>query len=120
MSVVIELLKRHINDHHDDTTTVENLPPLLHMVVSNIDKFHSYLTFSKQSTEETKESDVKLLLPVGAVEPLGFHRLKVIEFFAVLVRTNYKCIDTAIVKTGVLATCLVSRDSFCDHAHLYM
>jgi len=101
LSVVIELLKRHINDH-DDSATVEQLPPLLRMVVANLDKFHTFLN----SPNSDAKSDAKLLLPVGAIEPLGFHRLKVIEFFAVLVRINYKCIDTAIVKSNILSSSL--------------
>jgi len=103
LSVVIELLKRHINEHHDEATEVDQLPALLRFVVTNIDKFHQLLTEPNQHNEK---HDIKLNLPTGKHEPLGFHRLKIVEFFAILVRTNYKCIDSIVVKSGVLDTCL--------------
>jgi len=108
-SVVIELLKRHISEHVEETITIEQLPPLLQQVVSHAEKLHSYLTLANPNTNnEQKENknDAKLLLPSGAEEPLGFHRLKIIEFFAILIRTNYKCIDNVIIKLNVLNTCL--------------
>jgi len=107
LSVIIELLKRHMNEHHDDTTPVENLPPLLQMVVANLDKFHVFLSAGNANNNNSEnKNDAKLILPVGAIEPLGFHRLKIMEFFAILVRTNFKCVDTAIIKANVLSTCL--------------
>jgi len=104
LSVLIELLKRHINDHHDETTTVEQLPPLLQLVVNNLEKFNSFLI--NPSTNPESKNDAKLLLPTGAIEPLGFHRLKIIEFFAILARSNYKCIDNVIIKLNILNNCL--------------
>jgi len=103
LSVLIELLKRHINDHHDETTTVEQLPPLLQLVVNNLEKFNNFLVNPSSSNEK---NDAKLLLPSGLMEPLGFHRLKIIEFFAILARSNYKCIDNVIIKFNILNTCL--------------
>jgi len=100
LSVVIELLKRHMNEHHDETTTLDQLPALLHLIVDHLDKFAGFLIPNENSTEP------KLILPSGPIEPLGFHRLKIIEFFAILARTNYKCIDNVIVKLNVLNTCL--------------
>ncbi len=89
-----------MNEHHDETTTLEQLPPLLRLIVENLDKFNGFLVPSGNV-------EAKLLLPSGPIEPLGFHRLKIIEFFAILARTNYKCIDNVIVKLNVLNTCLV-------------
>lgn len=116
LSVVIELLKRHINEHHDDTTTVDQLPPLLQSVVQNIDKLQLFL--SNPNNSDSK-NDAKLILPVGTVDPLGFHRLKIIEFFAILVRTNYKCVDDAIVKSNVLNVCLDLFFRYCWNNFLH-
>lgn len=116
LSVVIELLKRHINEHHDDTTTVDQLPPLLQSVVQNIDKLQLFL--SNPNNADSK-NDAKLILPVGTVDPLGFHRLKIIEFFAILVRTNYKCVDDAIVKSNVLNVCLDLFFRYCWNNFLH-
>lgn len=104
LSVIIELLKRHINEHHDETTQVEQLPTLLQHVVQHLDAMHQILLTSP--TKDKHPDEPKVVMSSGVVEPLGFHRLKVIEFFAILVRTNYKCIDTAIIKTNSLNTCL--------------
>jgi hypothetical protein len=117
LSVVIELLKRHINEHHDDTTTVDQLPPLLQSVVQNIDKLQLFL--SNPNVNSDSKNDAKLILPVGAVDPLGFHRLKIIEFFAILVRTNYKCVDDAIVKSNVLNVCLDLFFRYCWNNFLH-
>lgn len=102
LTVVIELLKRHVSEQHDDVTTVENLPPILNLVVNNLTKFHGYLL----NPMSDKNNDAKLILPSGNAEPLGFHRLKVVEFFSILIRTNYKCIDEAIAKNNIMKTCL--------------
>jgi len=100
LSLLTELLKRHINEHHDEVTTTEQLPVVLQIVVSNMEKFNNFLVPS-----ETK-NETKLLLPVGTIEPLGFHRLKIIEFSSILARTNYKCIDNVIINLNILNTCL--------------
>ena len=60
-----------------------------------------------------------MILPVGTVDPLGFHRLKIIEFFAILVRTNYKCVDDAIVKSNVLNVCLDLFFRYCWNNFLH-
>jgi hypothetical protein len=106
LSVLIELLKRHINNQHDETTTVEQLPPVLQLVVANLEKFNNFLI--NPANDPESKNDAKLFLPSGLIEPLGFHRLKIIEFFAILSRSNYKCIDDIIIKLNILNTCLVS------------
>jgi len=100
LCVITELLRRHIRDQHDDLTKLEELPPFLKLIISHLDKFHNLII-------KPKDQQSKLLpQPYGPIEPLGFHKLKVIEFFASLGRTNYSCIDTEIMKAGIIGSCL--------------
>lgn len=103
LTVVIELLRRHVNEHHDDSTKVEDLPPLFKLIVNSLPKFHSYLSLK---TKTNNKPTVTMPLPSGEFEPLGFYRLKVIEFFAILIITNHGALDAEIMKLGVLSTCL--------------
>jgi len=103
LTVVIELLRRHVNEHHDDVTKVEELPSLLKLIVAHLPKLHGYLSLK---TKTNNKLTVTMPLPSGEFEPLGFYRLKVIEFFAILIVTNYGSVDTEIMKIGVLTTCL--------------
>lgn len=99
LNVIIELLRRHQNEDSDTKTKIEELPPLLRTVCDNLEKFNSFLT----TNSEVKKIS---LSAIGEITPLGFHRLKIIEFFAVLVRCNYKCIDEALIKLNVFSSCL--------------
>jgi len=103
LTVVIELLRRHVNEQHDNSTKVEELPSLFKLIVAHLPKLHSYLSLK---TRTNNRLTVVMPLPSGEFEPLGFYRLKVIEFFAILIVTNYGSIDAEIMKTGVLSTCL--------------
>lgn len=106
LSVLIELLRRHIKDQHDDSTKLEDLPPLLRIITENLDKFHGFL-----KSKEGEQGKV-LLQPIGPIQPLGFHKLKIIEFITALTRTNTSSIDTEIMKQGVIGSCL---DLFFTH-----
>jgi len=106
LSVLIELLRRHIKDQHDDSTKLEDLPPLLRIITINLDKFHVLLK------DKEGEQEKVLLQPIGPIQPLGFHKLKIIEFVAALTRTNTSSIDTEIMKQGIIGSCL---DLFFTH-----
>jgi serine/threonine-protein phosphatase 6 regulatory subunit 3 len=73
------------------------------LIVSNLPKFHTYLSLK---TKTNNKPTVTMPLPSGEFEPLGFYRLKVIEFFAILIITNHGALDAEIMKLGVLSTCL--------------
>jgi hypothetical protein len=47
-----------------------------------------------------------VLFSFGAIVPLGFVRLKVVELFATLLRLNYKCVSTALAQMGAPGTML--------------
>src|SRR5256885_1937769 len=52
-----------MNEHHDDTTPVENLPPLLQMVVANLDKFHVFLSAGNANNNNSEnKNDAKRIL----------------------------------------------------------
>lgn len=102
LTVIIELLRRHVQEHHDDSTTLEELPEMLKIIVSQLEKFNQYLT----TEDESGGSKFALPLPIGEIVPLGFHKLKIIEFFAALIITGYQCIDQEIIKHNLLHSCL--------------
>jgi len=43
---------------------------------------------------------------VGEIVPLGFHRLKVVEFLMSLVKSNHQRVDEELIKLNILSTCL--------------
>lgn len=98
--MITELLKRHLRQQYDDKTKLEDLPPLLRIIVSHLDVLHQLLN-------GTAPDGTKVTLTVGTVESLGFHRLKIMEFFMVLSRTNLACIDKELMQRNILGTCLV-------------
>eukprot|EP01114_Cavostelium_apophysatum_P017377 TRINITY_DN5152_c0_g1_i1.p1 TRINITY_DN5152_c0_g1~~TRINITY_DN5152_c0_g1_i1.p1 ORF type:complete len:499 (-),score=146.35 TRINITY_DN5152_c0_g1_i1:31-1527(-) len=92
------LLEYHISPNYDTETTIDDLPPFLKSITSRLESLHSIL----------KKNDKLLTLsgPIGQISPLGFHRLKVVEFFAVLAHTNYHCVCVEMMKLGVFNTCI--------------
>eukprot|EP01119_Soliformovum_irregulare_P020923 TRINITY_DN684_c0_g1_i1.p1 TRINITY_DN684_c0_g1~~TRINITY_DN684_c0_g1_i1.p1 ORF type:complete len:531 (-),score=148.79 TRINITY_DN684_c0_g1_i1:183-1775(-) len=104
LTVLTELLRRHSSNADDVESKLEDLPPFLRIVVSNLGRFLVH-TGTQQQGEEKKQVPL-LPQPIGPIEPLGFHRLKIVEFFAVVARTNKKCIDDELMKLGVIAACL--------------
>jgi len=97
LGVVIELLKSHAKDNTDDTTTLETLPPLISTSVSYLEKFDTFLKTPYLESIQTT---------VGLLSPLGFYRLKVIDFYLALLRTRYRCVDEQFVKLGIIHTSL--------------
>jgi len=93
LSVVIELLRRYARETTEDTTPTEALPPLLAASVGKLEQFDAFL--------KTPVS-ANMLTTVGQLNPLGFYRLKVVEFYLSLIRTRYRSIDQHFVKQGSL------------------
>lgn len=100
LTVLIELLRRHVREHHDDETTLEQLPPILKLSVDNLEPLIKLLSTAPG------ENTTTLLTTTGKVVPLGFERLKIVEFISALFITNKLCIDNELVKTDILNTCL--------------
>jgi len=67
--------------------------------MSNI-HFHSIHASQGDSSAATLQTTT------GKVVPLGFERLKIVEFISALFITNKLCIDDELVKTDILNTCL--------------
>lgn len=100
LAVLIELLRRHMNDGLDDMTKVEDLPDLLKYILKYVGKLHALLL------EPPTESKVVLLSPNGPIKPLGFQRLKIVEFFSALTHTNFLCLDMELLNNQIFSTCL--------------
>jgi hypothetical protein len=100
LTVLVELLQRHVQETIDATTAIDALPEFLKLVMVKGEKLYLLLK------DESHNNQTKILLTVGDVLPLGFHRLKIIEFFCALVRTNYKCVIENLIKLGVINFCL--------------
>lgn len=99
LNVIIELLRRHFNEEPVSEESVDKLPPLLKVISQNLEKLFELL---KPSPNVKKIH----LSAVGEITPLGFHRLKIIEFFAALVLCNFKYIDGILIKLNLLTSCL--------------
>lgn len=104
LKVFSSLLEFHISTKYDDETSVENLPPYLKFITVHLEKFNTLLTNPKKSGFGQKS--LTLNEPIGNINPLGFQRLKVVEFFAILTHTNYHCIYKEMMNLGVFKTCL--------------
>jgi serine/threonine-protein phosphatase 6 regulatory subunit 3 len=98
LTVVIELLRRCVAPPSDVTVGQESLPPILRLVLDHLPKFSTLLA---SSTGEQVPMTFGTLSP-----PLGFHRLKVLEFFAALFKTSYRAVEQAIMTANVLPACL--------------
>lgn len=93
LSVVIELLRRYGSEKTEDTTPLEALPPLLAASVGKLEQFDTFLKTPVPSN---------MVTTVGQINPLGFYRLKVVDFYLSLLRTRYKSIDDQFIKQGSL------------------
>lgn len=89
LSVLIELLRRHMNDGLDELTKLEDLPSLLKIIMAHIEPLHALINDEASRTK-----------------PIGFHRLKITEFFSALTHANYLCIDEELMRLGVFTTCV--------------
>lgn len=93
LSVVIELLRRYSRDTTEDTITMETLPTLLAVSVAKLEQFDVFLKTPTPSD---------MVTTVGQINPLGFYRLKVVDFYLSLLRTRYRVIDEQFGKQGTL------------------
>lgn len=80
LSVVIELLRRYSRDTTEETATLEALPTLLAVSVAKLEQFDTFLKTPMPSD---------MVTTVGQLNPLGFYRLKVVDFYLSLLRTRY-------------------------------
>jgi len=101
LAVVIQLLRRHSQPTYDRITTIDQLPPFLKAVTSSLDLLHRVIGPGSKSKDRSQ-----LTLTFGTIEPLGLPRLRTVEFFAALFRTNYGCIEESLMKLNVLNSCL--------------
>jgi len=76
------------------------MPNFLRLVTEHLGQFHSLLS-RKSSTKKFPLSS-----SIGEIEPLGFERLKVIEFFAILTQANYHCIYKEMIRLSIFKTCI--------------
>jgi len=103
LSVVIELLHRHMNNGLDDLTKLEDLPTLLKIITGFLEPLHALV---KTHAIINLEKDNSLPTSSGAPPPLGFQRLKILEFFSALTHTNFLCLDMELHRLGIFATCI--------------
>lgn len=92
LSVVIELLRRYARDTTEEST-LEGLPTLLAVSVSKLEQFDIFLKTPMPAD---------MVTTVGQLNPLGFYRLKVVDFYLSLLRTRYRSIDEQFAKQGTL------------------
>eukprot|EP01114_Cavostelium_apophysatum_P018918 TRINITY_DN594_c0_g1_i1.p1 TRINITY_DN594_c0_g1~~TRINITY_DN594_c0_g1_i1.p1 ORF type:complete len:566 (-),score=171.55 TRINITY_DN594_c0_g1_i1:86-1783(-) len=105
LSVLIELLRRHMNDGLDDLTKLEDLPYILKSIVTRLESLHALIT-DDLDTKEADSAKVLLPRPIGAVKPLGFQKLKVVEFFSALTHTNFLFLDLELMRLNIFASCV--------------
>lgn len=96
LTVVIELLRR--NSNVGGRLEQIELPVLFDVVLENLNNFSQILT--------TNKPEASALSTVGEIVPLGFHRLKIVEFLMALVKSNHARVDEELIKHNVLSTCL--------------
>eukprot|EP01100_Stratorugosa_tubuloviscum_P000238 TRINITY_DN104_c2_g1_i1.p1 TRINITY_DN104_c2_g1~~TRINITY_DN104_c2_g1_i1.p1 ORF type:complete len:598 (+),score=276.24 TRINITY_DN104_c2_g1_i1:208-2001(+) len=101
LNILTELLKRTINCAHYNTE-LESLPPLLRVMLTNyLARFNSLLLSPALSPTCVMNTTTGTLQP-----PVGFYRLKVIEFFTALIRTNFRVVNEHLIQHDVISTCL--------------
>lgn len=107
LTVIIELLRRHVGDRLDDTSSLDELVPLIKISVANAKTLVGLLDSSTNNNNSQNDNSPFILeTQVGKFAPLGFERLKIVEFFAALFMTTYKCVDTELIKLSVLDSSL--------------
>jgi len=98
LSVLVELLHRHMNEGLDDVTKLEDLPTLLKIIVSVLEPLHNLVKYdASQKAEEQKDTLPKVL---------GFQRLKILEFFSALTHTHFLCIDLELMRLNITSSCV--------------
>jgi hypothetical protein len=106
LAVIIELLRRHVGDRLDDTSPLDDLVPLIKISVANAKTLNGLLDGTPSTSNNNSNNTFILETQVGKFAPLGFERLKIVEFFAALFMTTYKCVDTELIKLSVLDSSL--------------
>jgi len=89
LSVLIELLRRHMNDGLDEYTKLEDLPSLIKIIVAHLEPLHALINDERSMSQ-----------------PIGFQRLKVTEFFSALTHANFLCVDMELMRLGIFSTCV--------------
>jgi len=97
LDVIIELVKRNVCDKFDSTTAIEQVPTPLAVILKHLSSFRDMIS---------KEENGKVILSTGELRPLGFRKLKIVQFCAPLFATNYKSIGHSLIKTDLLAVLL--------------
>jgi serine/threonine-protein phosphatase 6 regulatory subunit 3 len=93
LSVVIELLRRYAREATEEGTSLTTLPTLLSASVGKLVQFDEFLKTPVANN---------MLTTVGQLNPLGFYRLKVVDFYLSLLRARYRSIDAQFIKQGSL------------------
>lgn len=96
LSVVIELLKGHVAQTRSEAKIDDpEVPAFVRRTVENLPKFCDFL--------EKDAPDARVFTLAGGEQrvPLGFHRLKLIELFAVMARLNYASVEAALISSNV-------------------
>lgn len=98
LNLIVELLNRAAQDSHNATAQLADLPPYIRVLLGALDKYKALLVSAPDAKTVT--------FSFGAIVPLGFVRLKVVELLAALLRLNYKCVSSALAGLGAPASVL--------------
>jgi len=105
LTVIIDLLRRHISERYDFTSTLESLDPLIRITLENLRKLKRFIEnpseFGKYNGLQEFENQAS-----GKVIPLGFERLKIVELISALVSLNFQCVHDALIQMNVLGCCV--------------
>ena len=93
LDVAMELVARSVSEEFDDETPLEECPISLQVVLQHVDHLISLLNNNNNKIQ---------LTTMGNLIPLGFRRLKVVEFCSPLFVTNRKAIDDLLCEKGLM------------------
>jgi len=97
IQVPIELLKRLNKSIKELLIIPVDIPPILNIILKRLNDFHVVLNTPPN----------QIITSMGVINPpAGKARIKVIEFFVHLVRTNYEVVALEIIKAEIIKTCL--------------
>jgi len=97
IQVPIELLKRLNKSIKELLIIPADIPPILNIILKRLNDFQVVLNTPPN----------QITTSMGVINPpAGKARIKVIEFFVHLVRTNYEAVALEIIKAGIIKTCL--------------
>ncbi len=96
------------NNNNNNNTTMDTnaviIDPSLHGLPTPLQFVVAYLS---HFVDRLKTPANKIQLTVGEMEPLGFTRLKIVEFVATLAKSNYSVVEEALMKMGAIRVCVV-------------